>query len=78
MLHAKPSGHSWKQWKVDRAEAEAAVGKEAAGVETTATAVAVNIGAEAEEATTEAGGKETTTAVVDAGEAAMQQSSITG
>lgn len=71
--HAKLSGHSWQQWSVDRAEAEAegAVGKEAAGVETTATVSAVNTGAEGEEATTAAGVKETTTAVVDAGEAPM-------
>lgn len=76
--HAKLSGHGWQQWRVDRAEAEEAVGKEVTGVEATATVLAVNTGAEGEEASTAAGAKEITTAVVDAGEAPMQRSSITG
>lgn len=43
----------------------------------TVTALAVNTGAEAEEATTVAGAKETTTAGVDAGEAPMDRNSVT-
>lgn len=40
--------------------------------------VVVSTGAEGEEATTEAGGKETTTAVVDAEEASLQPTSTSG
>lgn len=76
--HAKLSGRCLQQWREDRAEAEEAAGEEAAGVETTATVLAVNTEAEAEEVTTEAGVKETTTAAVDAAEAAKQLSPITG
>ena len=78
MSHAKLSGNSWQQWRADRTEAEEAAGKEAAAVETTATVLAVNTGAEGGEATTAAGVKETTTGAVGAEEAATQRSSITG
>lgn len=47
-------------------------------METTATVMAVNTAAEAEAATTAAGGRETTTADVDAGEAPMLGSSSIG
>lgn len=76
--HAQLSCHGKQQWRADRTEAEEAAGKEAAGVEMTATVMAVNTAAEAEAATTAAGGRETTTAGVDAGEAPMQESSTTG
>ncbi|KAG7222683.1 hypothetical protein INR49_026292, partial [Caranx melampygus] len=81
VLHANSSGYTAdrQQWKADRAGAGEAAGEEAAEVDTvTVTASAVNTGAEAEEGTTAAGAKETTTGVGDAEEAHRQQSTITG
>lgn len=75
---SKWSGRSTQLWKVDRTEAEGAVGKEVTEVETKATVLEVNAGEEGGEATTVAAVKETTTAAVDAEEAPMLRSSITG
>lgn len=75
---SKQSGRSTQKWKVDRTEAEGAVGKKVTEVETKATVLGVNAGEEGGEATTGVAVKETTTAAVDAEEAPMLRSSITG
>lgn len=79
---SKWSGRNTQKWKVDRTEAEAeaegAVGKKVTEVETKGTVLGVNAGEEGGEATNVAAVKETTTAAVDAEEAPMLRSSITG
>lgn len=59
----------WQLWRLGRAGVEVGAGKKWTEAATTTT---MNIGAEGEEATTAAGGKETIIAVVDAGRAFMR------